>query len=278
MTTVALLGAGGKMGVRLAANLAKSDYDTLHVEVSPQGQARLKEETGLDCVSQAEALGKADAVILAVPDRLIGKVLSSFVSELKPGTAVIMLDAAAPYAGELPKRKDITYFVAHPCHPPLFNDETEMAAKKDYFGGVAAKQHIICALEQGPEEHYQMCEGIARAFYAPVMRAHRCTTEQMVILEPALSETVGATFAKALADATQAAADRGVPYQAAEDFILGHLTILLAVAFGHQPGGKLSDACLLAIEEAEPMIFKEGWLERTFDPESIRASVKSIIR
>ncbi|MEL0315836.1 MAG: semialdehyde dehydrogenase, partial [Halieaceae bacterium] len=63
MTTVALLGAGGKMGVRLAANLAKSDYETLHVEVSPLGQARLKEETGLDCVSQADALEKADAVI-----------------------------------------------------------------------------------------------------------------------------------------------------------------------------------------------------------------------
>ena len=278
MTTVALLGAGGKMGVRLAANLAKSDYETLHVEVSPQGQARLKEETGLDCVSQAEALEKADAVILAVPDRLIGKVLSSFVSELKPGTAVIMLDAAAPYAGELPKREDITYFVAHPCHPPLFNDETEMAAKQDYFGGVAAKQHIICSLDQGPEERYQICEDIARAFYAPVMRAHRCTTAQMVVLEPALSETVGATFAKALADATKAAADRGVPYQAAEDFLLGHLTILLAVAFGRVPGGRLSDACLLAIEEAEPMIFKEGWLEKIFEPESISASVKSIIR
>ena len=278
MTTVALLGAGGKMGVRLAANLAKSDYETLHVEVSPQGQARLKEETGLDCVSQAEALEKADAVILAVPDRLIGKVLSSFVSELKTGTAVIMLDAAAPFAGELPKREDITYFVAHPCHPPLFNDETEMAAKQDYFGGVAAKQHIICSLDQGPEEHYQICEDIARAFYAPVMRAHRCTTAQMVVLEPALSETVGATFAKALADATKAAADRGVPYQAAEDFLLGHLTILLAVAFGRVPGGRLSDACLLAIEEAEPMIFKEGWLEKIFEPESISASVKSIIR
>ena len=246
--------------------------------MSPQGQARLKEETGLDCVSQAEALEKADAVILAVPDRLIGKVLSSFVSELKPGTAVIMLDAAAPYAGELPKREDITYFVAHPCHPPLFNDETEMAAKQDYFGGAAAKQHIICSLDQGPEEHYQICEDIARAFYAPVMRAHRCTTAQMVVLEPALSETVGATFAKALADATKAAADRGVPYQAAEDFLLGHLTILLAVAFGRVPGGRLSDACLLAIEEAEPMIFKEGWLEKIFEPESISASVKSIIR
>ena len=125
MTTVALFGAGGKMGVRLATNLAKSDYETLHVEVSPQGQARLKEETGLDCIDQAEALDRADVVILAVPDRLIGKVLSGFVADLKPGTAVIMLDAAAPYAGTLPERSDVTYFVAHPCHPPLFNDETD---------------------------------------------------------------------------------------------------------------------------------------------------------
>jgi hypothetical protein len=35
-----------------------------------------------------------------------------------------MLDAAAPHAGELPERDDITYFVTHPCHPPIFNDET----------------------------------------------------------------------------------------------------------------------------------------------------------
>lgn len=276
MTTVALFGAGGKMGVRLATNLAKSDYETLHVEVSLEGQARLKQETGLNCVSQAEALEKADVVILAVPDRLIGKVLSTFVVDLKPGTAVIMLDAAAPYAGKLPERKDITYFVAHPCHPPLFNDEIEPEALKDYFGGIAAKQHIICALGQGPEEHYQICADVARAFYAPVMRVHRCTVEQMAILEPALSETVGATFAKALADATQAAADRGIPYQAAEDFMLGHLNILLATSFGHQPGGKLSDGCLLAIEEAEPVIFKDGWLERVFDLDAIKASVKSI--
>ena len=278
MLTIALFGAGGKMGVRLAANLAKSDYETLHVEVSPEGQARLKEEIGLNCVSQAEALDKADVVILAVPDRLIGKVLSSFVADLKPGSAVIMLDAAAPHAGTLPERADVTYFVAHPCHPPLFNDETDPEAKRDYFGGIAAKQHIVCALAQGREEHYQMCEDIARAIYSPVMRAHRCTVEQLAILEPALSESIGATFAKALADATQAAADRGIPYQAAEDFMLGHLTILLAVAFGHQPGGKLSDGCLIAIEDAKRVIFKDGWLDKIFDPASVKASVESICR
>ncbi len=278
MNKVALMGAGGKMGVRLATNLAKTDYDVLHVEINPEGQQRLKEETGLDCVGQGQALSHADAVILAVPDRLIGKVLAGFVDDLKPGTAVIMLDAAAPHAETLPERKDITYFVSHPCHPPLFNDETDPAAQKDYFGGIAAKQNIICALAQGPEKHYAQCEELARSFYAPVMRSHRCTVEQMAILEPALSESVGATFAKVLKDATDEAARRGVPYQAAEDFLLGHLTILLAVAFGVQPGGKLSDGCLLAISEAEPVIFKDGWLDKVFAPEAVKASVQSICK
>lgn len=276
MTSIALFGAGGKMGVRLASNLKEAHYDLLPVEVNPEGQARLQAETGLTCVEQGQALSAADTVILAVPDRAIGKVLSGFVNDLKPGTAVIMLDAAAPHAKTLPERDDITYFVAHPCHPPLFNDETDMEAKKDYFGGIAAKQHIVCALAQGPEEHYAKCEEIARVFYGPVMRSHRVTVEQMALLEPALSESIGATFAKVLKDATDEVARRGIPYQAAEDFLLGHLTILLAVAFGEQPGGKLSDGCMKAIEEAEPVIFKEGWMDDIFSPEAVKASVKSI--
>jgi len=219
---------------------------------------------------------QTDTVILAVPDRLIGKVLSGFVNDLNPGTAVIMLDAAAPHADTLPERDDITYFVAHPCHPPLFNDETDPDAKADYFGGIAAKQHIVCALAQGPEEHYAKCEEIARVFYGPVMRSHRVSVAQMALLEPALSESVGATFAKVLKDATDEAARRGIPYQAAEDFLLGHLTILLAVAFGVQPGGKLSDGCLKAIEEAEPVIFKDGWMNNVFSDQAVKASVKSI--
>ena len=39
---------------------------------------------------------------MAVPDRLIGKIAHSIIDTVKPGTAIIMLDAAAPYAGELP--------------------------------------------------------------------------------------------------------------------------------------------------------------------------------
>lgn len=276
MTKIALLGAGGKMGVRLATNLRDTRFDVDHVEISQEGRDRLKAAVGVDCIEPGQAVSSADVVVMAVPDRAIGKVLKTFVTDLRPGTAVVMLDAAAPHAGELPERDDITYFVTHPCHPPIYNDETDMDAKRDYFGGVAARQHIVCALMQGLEEDYAKCEEVARAIYAPVMRSHRCTVEQLAILEPALSETVGATFAMMLREATDEAVRRGVPQQAAVDFIIGHLNIELAIAFGIFPEGKFSDGALQAIDKAKPVIFKEDWLERVFAPESVLASVKEI--
>ena len=276
MTKIALLGAGGKMGVRLASNLEGSPYEVAHVEVSEEGRQRLKTVVGADCVDRDTALRDADVVIMAVPDRLIGKIAHSFIDIVKPGTAVIMLDAAAPYAGELPARADVTYFVTHPCHPPIFNDETDPAAKNDFFGGVNAKQHIVCALMQGPEEHYALCEDIARTIYKPVMRSHRCTVEHIAIMEPALSETIGATLCLALREATDEAVRRGVPRQAAIDFMLGHLNIELAIAFEVFPEGKFSDGALYAIDQARPQIFREGWLERIFDPVAVKRSVTEI--
>jgi hypothetical protein len=258
VTKIALLGAGGKMGVRLSINLKDTRFDVDHVEVSAEGRARLKTALGIECMEQGQAISSADAIVMAVPDWLIGKILKTFVKELRPGAKVIMLDAAAPHAGELPDREDITYFVTHPCHPPIFNDETNPKAKTDYFGGVHAKQHIVCALMQGPESHYAECEEIARQIYKPVMRAHRCTVEQLAILEPALSETVGATFALALREATDEAVRRGVPKQAAIDFIIGHLNIELAIAFGIFPEGKFSDGALQAIDKAKPLYSVTG--------------------
>ncbi len=276
MTKIALLGAGGKMGLRLSANLRGSRFDVDHVDVSEQARARLKESLGFECMEQGQAVSSADAVVMAVPDRLIGKVLKTFVKDLRPGAKVVMLDAAAPHAGELPDRADISYFVTHPCHPPIFNDETDPKAKADYFGGMHAKQHIVCALMQGPEAHYAECEEIAREIYKPVMRAHRCSVEQLAILEPALSETVGATFALALREATDEAIRRGVPKQAAIDFIIGHLNIELAIAFDIFPEGRFSDGALQAIAEAKPVIFRDGWLEQVFSPEAVLRSVKDI--
>ena len=276
MTKVALLGAGGKMGVRLATNLVGSPFEVDHVEISEEGRHRLKSAVGVDCVDQDKALAEANVVLMAVPDRLIGKIAHGIVDKVRPGTALIVLDAAAPHAGEMPDRPELTYFVTHPCHPPIFNDETTEAAKKDFFGGIAAKQHIVCALMQGPEEHYAVCEEVARTIYKPVMAAHRCTVEQIAILEPALSETVAITLCIALREAVEEAARRGVPRQAAIDFTLGHLTIGLSIAFEIFPEGRFSDGALHAIEQAKPQIFREGWLERVFAPEAVLQSVKDI--
>src|SRR6201999_3976764 len=115
---------------------------------SEAGRERLQRELGLGCVPPEVALKDAEVVILGVPDTLIGKVAAQIEPSLKAGTMVVVLDAAAPFAGHLPDRKDLTYFITHPCHPPIFNDETDMAAKDDHFGGLAAKQHIVNALMQ----------------------------------------------------------------------------------------------------------------------------------
>ena len=277
MTRVALLGAGGKMGVRLAQNLKPTRFDIDHVEVSEAGRQRLKDEVGVEAVADGDnAISDADVVLMAVPDRLIGKIAHQFIDKLKPGAAVIVLDAAAPYAGEMPERDDVTYFCTHPCHPHILEAHDSLDAQKDYFGGIAAPQGIVCALIQGPEEHYTLCEEIAKIIYAPVSRSHRCTLENIAVLEPALSETVAATLSLALRDATDRAVAMGVPEAAAHDFILGHLKIELAIAFGIFPEGKFSDGALMAIDQAKSVIFKEDWLYRIFDLEAVKKSVQDI--
>ena len=274
MTSIALFGAGGKMGCRLAKNLKGSRYDVRHVEVSDAGKARLQNELGISTVDVDTALAGADVVILAVPDTAIGKVAASINDKLKAGMMVVALDAAAPFAGHFPDRPDLTYFVTHPCHPPIFNDETDMAAKKDHFGGIHAKQHIVSALMQGPEEAYAVGEEIAKTIWAPVMRSHRVTVEQMALLEPGLSETVCASLLVVMREAMDECVRRGVPKEAARDFLLGHMNVLGAVIF-EEVQGVFSDACNKAIEFGKPVLMKDDW-KRVFEPEEIAASIQRI--
>ena len=274
MTTIALFGAGGKMGYRLSINFKGSPYLVRHVEVSDAGRERLKSGLGFDTVSADEALDGADVVILAVPDTAIGKVAAGIESKLKPGTMVVVLDAAAPFAGHLPNRPDLTYFVTHPCHPPIFNDETDMEAKRDFFGGVKAKQHIVSALMQGPEEAYATGEAIAKIIWAPVMRSHRVTVEQMALLEPGLSETVCASLLVVMREAMDEVVARGVDRQAALDFLLGHMNVLGAVIFG-ETQGVFSDACNNAIEFGKPVLMRDDW-KRVFEPQEIADSIRRI--
>jgi hypothetical protein len=274
MTSIALFGAGGKMGHRLPRNLKDSRFSVRHVEVSDAGRARLAQDFGIQCVSAEQALAGAEVAVLAVPDTHIGKVAQSIQHLLKPGTMVVVLDAAAPFAGHLPERPDLTYFVTHPCHPPIFNDETDPEAKLDRFGGVAAKQHIVSALMQGPEEHYALGEEVARTIWAPVMRSHRVSVEQMALLEPGLSETVVASLLDVMREAMDEVVARGVPAEAARDFLLGHMNILGAVIFKEQPG-VFSDACNKAIQFGKPMLMRDDW-KRVFEPEEIAASIRRI--
>ena len=274
MTVVALFGAGGKMGYRLSKNFVGSRFEVRHVEVSDAGKARLKTDLGFDTIDASAALQGADVVILAVPDTAIGKVAASINGMLAAGTMVVVLDAAAPFAGHLPERADLTYFVTHPCHPPIFNDETDPEAKRDFFGGVKAKQHIVSALMQGPESAYALGEEIAKVIWAPVMRSHRVTVEQMALLEPGLSETVCASLLSIMREAMDECVARGVPKEAARDFLLGHMNVLGAVIFDETPG-VFSDACNKAMEFGKPVLMRDDW-KRVFDPEEIAASIQRI--
>jgi D-apionate oxidoisomerase len=275
MTTIALLGAGGKMGCRLTDNLKDHpDYEMLYIEVGEAGLARMKEK-GVSPTPQAEALERAQVIILAVPDALIGKICTGLVPQLKPGTMVMGLDPAAGYAGVFPERADITYFAAHPCHPPLFMEELTREAQTDWFGGYHARQSVVCALIQGPEEHYALGEKIAAHMYAPILRLHRITVEQMAILEPGVVETTCATLVSAMRESLDECIRMGVPEQAAWDFVMGHIRIELAILFGYA-GFPFSDGAKLAVENAKSKIFLPDWKENVLSIEAIKQQVKDI--
>jgi hypothetical protein len=273
---ITLLGAGGKMGGRITANLQRlPQYQVDYVEASEERRKQMA-DAGIKTTPMDEALGRTEAVILGVPDRLIGKITHEIVPKLKPGTIVLGLDPAAAYAGVMPKRDDITYFIAHPCHPPLFSDTEPASAKSDWFGGQGTlQQSVVCALHQGPEEHYAVGEKLAAAMYAPILRTHRVTVEQMAILEPAVVESTMATCIAAMREAMDRAVELGVPEQAARDFCLGHIRTLTAVTFGFA-GFPISDGAIKAIEQNRPRIFHDNWKEEVISLPAIRQSVRDI--
>jgi len=274
MAVIALIGAGGKMGGRISDRLSGGRHDVYYVENGERGRQNMRTR-GLEPSELADAVPRADIVILAVPDTAIRGVAASVVPLMKSGALLTLLDPAAAYAGHLPERADVAYFVAHPCHPPLFGDEADPEARRDYFGGIKAKQAIVCALMQGTEADYARGESLGREIYAPVMRSHRMTVEQMAMLEPGMAETIGASAAMFLRGAMDEAIRLGVPPEAARDFMLGHLQIELAIAFG-EAGNPFSDACQVAMAYGREAWLKSGW-ERLLSPDSVREQVELML-
>jgi len=270
MTNVALLGAGGKMGLRITDNLKDSPYEMSYVEVSEAGRAALAER-GLEVSSEEESVPRADFVIMAVPDDLIGEITESVAPRMREGAVMITLDPAAAYLGEVSLPEDGALFVTHPCHPPLFGEGVE----GDHFGGSSAPQSIVCALVQGEEEDYEKSEELARRMYAPVERAHRVSLEGMAFLEPSMAETVGATCVAAMREAMEEAIKRGVPREAARDFMLGHAQIEFSILFD-LIDSPLSDAAKRAVEWSKGEIFQEDW-KKVFREEKLRENLQVML-
>jgi hypothetical protein len=274
MFKVTLIGAGGKMGLRLTRNLKNSIYKMSYVEISPAGIGKLKDE-GVSVTPPQECVPDADIVILAVPDVALEKVSAGTIPFMKSGSLAVTLDPAAALAGKLFHRNDVGCFITHPTHPSVFNWEPVEENMKDHFGGVSAKQSIVCALMRGNAEDYLRGEELACTFYAPVLRSHRITVEQMGLLEPALVETLASTCIYVIRQGLDEVIKRGVPAEAARDFLMGHLRIQLAVLFNELPGAVFSDAANKALRRGLKEFIKEDW-KKVFESENVKDQIASI--
>ena len=271
---VTLVGAGGKMGLRLTRNLRDSAYQMAYLEKNEAAAEKLR-ALGVKVSTEDWEIPGSDIVLLAVPDNILGRVSQQIIPKMKTGAMVFTLDPACTLAGQLCHRDDLAYFIAHPSHPSVFNWEPTAEAQRDYFGGQLARQTVVCALFRGSEGDYTRGEDLAREMYAPVSKAHRITAEQMGMLEPALVETLCSTFQVVVSEALEEVISRGVPAEAARDFLLGHINIQLAVLYGEIPGAVFSDAANKAIARGKPLLVKEDW-RKVFEPENIMEQIRDI--
>src|SRR5215211_3983952 len=272
--TVAIIGAGGKMGMRVADNLDRSQHEVLYSATSPAGQERVRGE-GRQITDTEDAVRQSDVVILAVPDVVLGDVSNSVVSQMKTGAILLTLDPAAVYAGLLAKREDVFFACAHPCHPSVFLERTSKEEWADTFGGIAAPQDVVAALEAGGDDVRKKAESVIRIIYAPVINVHWVTVKQLAVLEPTLVETIACMLGAFLNDALQEAVKTGIPEPAAKAMLFGHTQIALANALrGDNP---FSTACLIAMDYGRETIIKEDW-KKVFDDRELDKIIRRMLQ
>ncbi len=273
--SVAVIGAGGKMGARAAEKIGFSAaYQVLLCESNAE-KAQALTERGLKVTPSRDAVAAADFVVMAVPDALIGLIARQLVPQMKQGGTLIMLDAAAAYIGELPERDGITQMISHPCHPPFFTEQPTPEARGDYYGGTAV-QNIIVSLIGGEEDSFAEGTEICRAIFAPVNRALRVTPEQFAFLEPAMSEIIMAVAANWMKQSMELAIENGVPREAAEAFTAGHARIAMAIVFGAEKS-PFSDAAQLAIEWGTKRYINPDW-RHVYERETLAGAIRDILR
>lgn len=255
--TIAVVGAGGKMGMRVSNNLVKTGHTVLYSESSSAGQERVT-ATGRTLTATEEAVSEADVVVLAVPDLALKTVSAAVVPLMTSGAILLTLDPAAAYAGLLTRRKDVIQAVTHPCHPSVFVERHTPEEYADTFGGIAALQDAIAAIESDDLKHKRIVETVVRVIFAPVGDVHWVTVKQLAQLEPTLVETIACMIGALLKEALDEAVNTmGVPEPAARAILLGHTQVALANTLkGDNP---FSDACLIAMDYGRSNIIKEDW-------------------
>jgi ketopantoate reductase len=266
--TIAVIGAGGKMGMRVSDNLQRSSHAVYYCENSPAGQQRAR-DAGREVTDTPTAVADAHVVILAVPDVALGPVSAEIVPQLKPGTLLLTLDPAAAYANLLHQRGDVEYAVAHPCHPSVFLQRKTEAELNDTFGGVVA------ALQSGNEEKITIADEVIRLIYAPVINVHWVSVKQLAYLEPTLVEVVACMIGDLLNEALRETVDTvGVPEAAARAMLFGHIQV--ALANGLRGDNPFSDACLIAMDYGRNKIIKEDW-KSIFDDDELDYVLKQML-
>lgn len=254
---IAVIGAGGKMGTRVSNNLVKTHHHVSYVETSASGQQRVT-EAGRALTDAATAVSSADIVVLAVPDLALSSVSAELVPRMKSGSILLTLDPAAAYAGLLNTRPDVIQAVAHPCHPSVFLERTTKEEWADTFGGIAAPQDAVAAVESDDPVKQEIVETTVRAIYAPVIDVHWVTIKQLAQLEPTLVETVACMIGSLLNEALDEAINTmGVPEAAARSILHGHTQV--ALANGLRGDNPFSDACLIAMDYGRENIIKDDW-------------------
>lgn len=236
----------------------------------------MADEFGTVATPVEEAVAGSEIVVLAVPDRIVGPIAEDLVPRLDPGASVLSLDPAAAHAGRIPHRDDVNMFVVHPTHPPLYDllREDDPTARRDFWGGGLAHQAMVFAKAWGDEAAAPAVEQLCRDMFAPISRSHRVSVDQMVLLEPAMSESVTNACLDLMKQCRERVKQAGVPADAVDDFFMGHLQIGISLIFG-ELDWKLSEGAVKAARESQEILFKDDWY-RILDPDEVARSTRSI--
>jgi hypothetical protein len=271
---IGILGAGGKMGMRIGANLKKLPNEIFYIENAEAGIKRL-DEIGIEVSAPTAVMGQLDLLILAVPDLYINKITAEVVPDMKSDAIVLLLDPAAAYMDQVCIREDLHYTVIHPCHPALFKDQPTLEGYNDHFGGIAGLQDIVSTHWKGTRDKYELACDVVREMFAPVDQIFEITLKQMAFLEPSVVEVCGLSLVSVFKELVEEMDKRGIPKEAGMSFLLGHIKIELAILLlGSNPA---SDAAMIAMDYGKDKIIKADW-KKVLTDESLHEVLAKMLK